>query len=347
AKRGTPGAKSLVNAVLRSVAKEADILRAELESAKPYVRFSLSREIAGLLIKWYGISKAESIASALLGEAKVTARANALRCTRAELKDRLETEGVQSDPGRFSDRSLTLHLNGIPIDSLRAYQDGLFMIQDEAAMMVGILARPRPGQRILDVCAAPGGKSCHMAELSTDDADILALDIHESRLKLIEENAQRLGIKSVRTAISDASDPDRTVVGAPGSYDIVLADVPCSGLGLMKRKPDIRLTSSYDRIMSLLDVQEQILDQSANFVKPGGVLMYSTCTINPDENENRIETFLDRHAQFVPEPLTGDLPVALMSLPRHVREGELGRLLLLPDDDDCDGFFISKMRRVS
>ena len=347
AKRANPGGKSLVNAVLRAIASESDRFFETLQSEKPYVRFSLSREITGLLIKWYGEQKAESIADAFLGEAKVTARVNTLKCTRSELKEALEREGVECEFGRLTDQSLTLGLQGVSVDSLQAYREGLFMIQDEAAMLAGILAGPRPDDRVMDVCAAPGGKSGHMAELSSDRADILALDIHENRLKLIDENRHRLGIRSIRTGISDARNPDPSVTGPEGSYDIVLSDVPCSGLGLLKRKPDIRLTINYERIQALLEVQKDILMKSARYVKPGGVLVYSTCTINPDENGNRVDEFLRECPDFEPEPFERLLPQTLLSDKVHAEEAGNGRILLLPDTDGCDGFFIAKMRRIA
>jgi 16S rRNA (cytosine967-C5)-methyltransferase len=221
------------------------------------------------------------------------------------------------------------------------------MIQDEAAMLAGTLSGARAGDQIMDVCAAPGGKSCHMAELSSDQANILALDIHENRLKLIGENALRLGIQSIHTGISDARNPDGSITGPEKSYDIVLADVPCSGLGLLLRKPDIRLTVTYDRIVALLEVQKEILIESSRFVKPGGVLMYCTCTLNPDENENRVDAFLKEYPEFKPEPLDRLLPPCLMTSSRHAEEAAKGRTLLLPDDDGCDGFFIAKMRRTA
>ncbi len=347
AKIGNPGGKSLVNAVLRAVASESDRIRELLLKAKPYVRFSLSREITGLLIKWYGEQKAQSIADAFFGEATVTARVNTLKCTRRELAEALEQEGVKCKPGRLTDQSLTLDLQGVSVDSLQAYRDGLFMIQDEAATLTGIIACPRPGDRVMDVCAAPGGKSCHMAEISSDRADILALDIHENRLKLIDGNRNRLGIRSIRTGISDAQNPDPSVTGPEESYDIVLCDVPCSGLGLLKRKPDIRLTINYERIQALLEIQKDILMKSARYVKPGGVLLYSTCTINPAENGNRADDFLRACPGFEPDPLDGLLPRILMADKGHAEDARKGRILLLPDTDGCDGFFIARMRRIA
>jgi len=346
-RRGNPGGKSIVNAVLRGIASEAEAIIDGLKSEKPFVRFSLSREITGLLIKWYGEEKAESIANAYFSNAKITARTNVLRCDREKLQKLLEVEGVSCTPGRFTKESLMLELRGIPIDSLRAYREGYFMIQDEAAILAGSLSGVRPGDRIMDVCAAPGGKSCHMAEISGDRADILALDIHENRLKLIGDNAERLGIGSIRTKVSNARDPDISVIGPEKGYDLVLADVPCSGLGLLLRKPDIRLTVTYERIVSLLQVQKEILQQSARFVKPGGTLMYCTCTLNPDENENRVDSFLSDHPEFKSESLDKSLPKILLTSPRHYEESRKGRVLLLPDEDGCDGFFIAKMRRTA
>ena len=306
----------------------------------------MSSEIAGLLIKWYGKDKAESIAAAFFEEAKVTARVNTLRCSRDRLQELLEEEEVESDIGLYSDQALTLRLQGTPLDALKAYRDGLFMIQDEAAMLAGIITDPKPEDRILDLCAAPGGKSCHLAELSNDDAEILATDINESRLELVKQNAKRLGIRSIRTGIADAREPDSSVFGPEESFDLVLADVPCSGLGLLKRKPDIRLTITYERIRALYPIQDEILRNAARYVKKGGCLMYCTCTINPDENENRVAAFLAERSDFRIEPITEIIASKPAFSERHRNEAKEGRLLLLPDEDGCDGFFISKMRRI-
>lgn len=342
-----PGGVGMVNAVLRSIANDADAILGEIETAKFDVKYSLSKEISGLLIKWYGRKKAESIAASFLLQPETTARVNILRNDSQALKEKLEADGAGVQDGRFASQALRLRLGSKSIEELDAFREGLFMIQDEAAMMASVIADPHPGERVLDICSAPGGKSCHLAELSGDQAEIVSLDIHEGRLALVQQNADRLGLSSVRIGVSDATALDLEHPEWIGKFDIVVVDVPCSGLGLLKRKPDIRLTSNYERIMSLLPLQTEILRKASLFVRPGGILVYCTCTINPDENDGQVDLFLSSDSGFVSESFVKLLPQKLIEInQRHTASAEKGRLLLLPDEDGCDGFFIAKMRRT-
>ena len=216
-------------------------------------------------------------------------------------------------------------------------------MQNEAAQIASIIADPQEGTDILDCCAAPGGKSTHMAELTDDKARILSLDINESRLDLIKDNYRRLGISSVDTMCADSTDL-RSALGQM-RFDLVLCDVPCSGLGLMARKPDIRLTISYDRISELLPRQRLILQNASAYVRPGGVLCYCTCTLNRAENEETIQEFLKDHADFVASDITCNLPSTLIMDENREKDAHNGMLTLYPDIDGCDGFFICRLER--
>jgi 16S rRNA (cytosine967-C5)-methyltransferase len=269
-----------------------------------------------------------------------------LRCDTGSLREKLEAEGVFVQDGLFAPQALHLRLGSKSIEELDAFREGLFMIQDEAAMMASVIAGPHPKERILDMCSAPGGKSCHLAELSGDQAEIISLDIHEGRLALVKQNADRLGLTSVKIDVADAVTLDQEHPEWIETFDVVVVDVPCSGLGLLRRKPDIRLSSNYDRIMSLLPLQAEILRKSSLFVRPGGALVYCTCTINPDENDSQVDLFLASDSLFASENFASQLPHKLTEInPGHIVSAEKGRLLLLPDEDGCDGFFIAKMRR--
>jgi tRNA and rRNA cytosine-C5-methylases len=208
------------------------------------------------------------------------------------------------------------------------------MVQGEGAQLASLLAEPKPGQKILDCCSAPGGKSTHMAALSHNEAKITALDVNASRLELVEQNARRLGVTSITTREADS-----TVYDDGNDYDIVLVDAPCSGLGIMGGKPDIRLTITYERIGQIIQKQKEILDNMSSLVKSGGVLLYSTCTINTAENEQQVQDFLARHDDFELYDFDNMLPESLKS------RGSSGMITLLPDVDGCEGFFISRMRR--
>jgi 16S rRNA (cytosine967-C5)-methyltransferase len=341
-----PGGVGMVNAVLRSIAESVDTISGELGTAKFDVRYSLSKEISGLLIKWYGKQKAEAIAASFLEQPETTARVNLLRCNAQSLREKLEAEGAGVQVGRFAQQALRIRLGSKSIEELVAFREGLFMIQDEAAMMASVIADPKPKERILDLCSAPGGKTCHLAELSGNQAEIVSLDIHEGRLALVKQNADRLGLSSVKIDVADALTLDQERPEWIETFDVVLVDVPCSGLGLLRRKPDIRLTANFERIMALLPLQAEILQKSSLFVRPGGALVYCTCTINPDENDGQVDMFLASNSRFASEDISSRLPQKLMDMnPRHIASAEKGRLLLLPDEDGCDGFYIAKMRR--
>lgn len=341
-----PGGVGMVNAVLRSIAKDSDAIIEEIKTAKFDVRYSLSKEISGLLMKWFGKAKAEAIAASFLEQPETTARVNILRSNAQSLREKLEAEGVGVQDGLFAPQALRIRLGSKSIEELDAFRQGLFMIQDEAAMMASVIADPHTKERILDMCSAPGGKSCHLAELSGDQAEIVSLDIHEGRLELVKQNAERIGLSSIKTDVADAVMLDQVHPEWIGTFDVVVVDVPCSGLGLLRRKPDIRITGNFERIMSLLPLQAEILRKSALFVRPGGALVYCTCTINPDENDGQVDMFLASDNLFSPENFASLLPQKLAEAnPGHIDSAKKGRLLLLPDGDGCDGFFIAKMRR--
>lgn len=342
------GSAGLVNAVLRKFADSMENGTIPSEKEKFDVRYSLNRELSGCFIKWFGREKAESVASAMLTSPALCARVNRLRTTPEKLTRILEAEGVDVKPGVFFPDALQLDLLGTPLSTLPSFQDGLFMIQDEAAMMAAYILNPMRGDRILDICSAPGGKACHLAELIGDDGRIIAADIKESRLALVEENQTRLLLRSIDTIVADATKltPDSLPEGCPTRFDSVLADVPCSGLGLLRKKPEIRSTMTYAAIMELVEVQKTILAHAAEFVRPGGTLLYSTCTINPLENQGQMETFLANHPDFAPYPFPERVPEGLgLRASRHKTEANEGYMTLLPDDDACDGFFIARLRR--
>ena len=340
-----PGAAGLVNAVLRRLSAAG---RPELPANKPHLAVGLPPELFGYLKKWYGLEEALAIGRwALESRQTVTVRVNTQKTTVAAAQDQLAAEGITSEPGRYCPEALRLRLSGRSIRSLKAWQQGYLTAQDEAAMLVGHAAAARAGDQIIDLCAAPGGKSAHLAALTADQARILALDASAARLALVDELATRLGIQSIRTAQADATQRDWSQ-DLQGQADLVVADVPCSGLGLLGRKPEIRLTMTHDKIQALLPVQQQILDHAALLVKPGGHLLYSTCTINPQENIDQVTHFLSaQQGIFIAEPLTGLLPHRLLEFPDLKTSAAAGWIQLLPQRHQTDGFFIARLRRIS
>lgn len=217
------------------------------------------------------------------------------------------------------------------LEQLSAFREGRFTVQDAAARLVATVAAPAPEDRVLDVCAAPGGKSFAMAMDRRDRGQILSCDVHPHKLKLIDSGAQRLGITSIRTALADAREEHAAWLE---QADVVVADVPCSGLGIIRKKPDIRYKNPRD-LAQLPAIQGDILENACRYVCPGGVLVYSTCTVLPEENQEIIHVFLSRHPEFRRETFTLPGPVGLCD----------GEATLWPQRLGTDGFYICRMRR--
>jgi 16S rRNA (cytosine967-C5)-methyltransferase len=223
---------------------------------------------------------------------------------------------------------------------LAGYGSGLFQVQGEASQLVGFLLRPQPGERILDACAAPGGKATHIAELMRDNGEITAADISAAGLEKITANARRLGLNAIKTL---AADFDRSLPPnlAAQRFDRVLVDAPCSGLGTLRSHPEIKWQRSAKDVSRLGELQRRILQRAATLLKPGGALVYSTCTLTCEENENVIDEFLASDHAFV-------LDEAAEYLPEQARSLSKGRYFLaLPQRHNTDGFFAARMRKVS
>ncbi len=338
------GAAGMVNGILRRIASHPP----EITDTDFSLYHSLPSWLGSRLIEWLGRPAADLVAEACNVPPPLSIRVNRLRTDSAGLAASLKKEGVESFPGAFHPDALRIELAGRPVTSLAAFAEGLFMVQDEAAMLVSTVAATQPGQTVLDLCAAPGGKSCHMAEMMGDRGRILACDLHPSRLDLIGQNAGRLGLTCIDTRVLDAteaSSPDTTLPMA----DLVLCDVPCSGLGLLARKPDIRLHADPDTLGALVETQRRILQAASERVRPGGTLVYSTCTLNPEENSRQTDAFLaEQGGRFTADGFAGLLPPGLAVRDAAVAGAAAdGRIQLLPGVHGCDGFYISRFRRIS
>lgn len=349
-----------VNVNLRMIA-DSDKNLLDINCYNANVQTSLKPEIFGILKSSYGKDDAISIGKKLLEEPKLSVRLNSRKDFELT-KTSLREDGVEIYDASFMPGSINVSLNQVVLDKTRAWIKGDAFVQNEAAQLVGYIVSGflehnknirdngndrNDNPRIIDVCAAPGGKSTHIAELLDDECEILSLDINESRVKLIEENAERLGLTSICARVKDAtsftsSDEDN------GLYDVVVCDVPCSGLGLMARKPDIRKTITYDRMCELLPIQEDILQKASMKTKKGGLLIYSTCTLNKKENEEQVVAFRERNKNFVQVDLGELLPSKLVA---RVADNPVGAdlaggyITLMPHLDDVDGFFVCAMLR--
>jgi len=331
-------ADKFVNAVLRNYLRGAADLRwpdRRRQSANYLAAvYSFPQWMAERFLTQFGLEQAEQLCQWFNQPSSLWVRTNTLKISRAALKTMLENQGLQVEESRYTPEGLRLS-GAVQLHTLPAFQQGLCTVQDESSILVALAARPQPGQRVLDVCSAPGGKATHMAQLMQNQGEVLACDIHPHRLDLIRENCKRLGVTIVQPLLQDGT---KMVERWRTPFDVVLCDVPCSGLGVLGRRPDARWSKQAEDIAALCEVQRQILDQAAQLVRPGGVLVYSTCTITPEENQQQLEAFLVAHPDFY-------LDTALPSYWPSVGKGAAGFVQFLPMIDDTDGFFIARLMR--
>lgn len=330
-KRGQ--AAGLVNAVLRKLSRNKQALppvpEGDAEKALS-IRYSHPKWLVKRLLALLGRKEAEAFLALDNGVAPLTVQANPLKTTPEALAARLAEEGVSVRAHAWVPGCLELSGTG-DLAALPAFREGLFLVQDPAARLVSLAAGIRPGQRVLDVCAAPGGKSFSAAFAMEDRGEVLACDLHENKLVRIREGAARLGLTSVQT---EAADGREARPAWREAFDTVLVDAPCSGLGIIRKKPDARYKRP-DDLLALPVVQTAILDSAATCVRPGGVLVYSTCTILPEENEQVTAAFLAEHPDFFKDPF---------SLPEPVGKTD-GAVTLWPQRHATDGFYICRMVR--
>lgn len=333
------GAAGLVNAVLRRIAGDETAVRYPSLEQEPIAHIGIVYSHPDWMVaRWidrYGVRDTIALCEFNNTARPVVLRVNRLRATVPEVRRRLETEGVEHQVGDYHPYSLELQ-TGVDVGQLPVHQEGLVQVQDEAASLVSVLVEPQPGERVVDTCAAPGGKTTHMAELMGDQGEILAVDVHEQRLKPLVENCRRLGITCVQTKVADA----RNLPSTPRA-DRVLVDAPCSGLGVLVRRSDARWHKSEADIASLQKLQKEILEAAARIVKPGGRLVYSTCTLEPEENEEVVRWFLRRHSGEFQQ-----LPASTVQIPPGLVDEE-GFYRTLPHEHGIDGGFGAILVRSS
>lgn len=323
-----PKAGALVNAVLRKAATKGT-----LQEPVSYAdRYSHPDELISLLKANLPKGKLEPMLIADNAAPRTVVQVNALRISAEELAERLNREHVSARPHEWMPDCLVLSGTG-SLEQLPAFREGLFYVQDPAAKLSVLCAGlPETGGNALDCCAAPGGKSFAAAIAMGGKGSIVSCDIYPHKTALIENGAARLGLTNITARQQDAS---QVVPEWVGAMDTVIADVPCSGLGIIRKKPDIR----YKNLKELEDLpalQLKILETQASCVRPGGTLLYSTCTVLKRENEDVVSAFLAAHGEFTTEPLP---------LPGVFSKNETGMLTLIPGEYDTDGFFICRLRR--
>ncbi len=339
-KHGHEGAVKFVNGVLRNISRNKENLQYPDKDKAPVQYLSVFySHPAWMVEKWlkdYGRSFTEELLEADNLAPAFTIRVNRLKASREEVMALLQSEGVECEAGVYNDEALSIRGTSA-IEDKMSFKQGYYQVQDESSMLVARIVDPRPGERILDVCSAPGGKTTHMAERMENMGAITARDIHPQKLKLVMESCKRLGIAIVAAEVHNAKVTDEKSIGI---YDRVLVDAPCSGLGVIGRKPDLRWKKSPEDFNGLAVIQQEILEASSRCVRPGGVLVYSTCTINKSENNQVVEAFLSKNADFCLESISKLLPEVLRD-----DATDRGYLSLYPNLHHTDGFFIARMRR--
>ena len=340
-KHGHAGTVKFVNGVLRNVSRRFKEIQFPGLEDNPVEHISLRYSHPAWMVKrWleeFGPMDTIALCRANNEPAPNTVRTNTLKTTRPELAERLQREGLTVRETAYAPEGLNIE-GFFSLGSLAAFKEGLFQVQDESSMLAGRALAPAPGSTVIDACSAPGGKTTHLAQLMENRGEILAVDIHPHKLALITENCTRLGINIIEGLTGDARElPEKLYNRA----DFLLVDAPCSGLGVLRRRPDARWRKEPGQLPAIVKLQAEILDGASRCVKEGGVMVYSTCTITREENWGQVEDFLARHPEFEPEDLTSLLPSEMDF------EGTLARgyLQILPHRHGMDGFFIARMRK--
>ena len=324
-----PRSAGLVNGVLRSLVRQKDSLEPPED---PAVRYSHPQWLADLFTRRLGREEAAALMAANNGEPPTCAQVNTTRATVEEVTDSLRAEGVEVQPHPWLPNCLLLSHTG-SLEELTAFREGLFYIQDAAAKLAVLAADPREGMDVLDACAAPGGKSFAAAIAMWGEGKVVSCDIHPHKMDLIQAGAKRLGLDCITAEVLDGRECKEEFLDR---FDLVLADVPCSGLGIIRKKPDIRYKDPKP-LEGLPRVQKAILDNVCRYVRPGGVLLYATCTLLERENEDVVRAFLDKHKDFTLERF---------QVPGDFEGAREGMVTCWPHRHGTDGFFFAKLRRM-
>lgn len=336
-KHGHKGTIGFVNGVLRNINRNKDeFMKIDVKSKSEYIsiKYSHPKWMVDRWVKEFGEEFTEDLCMINNSKPELNIRVNNLKITKDKLKDILEEKDFMIRDGKYAKDTIIVE-NPSRITELKEFKQGHFFIQDESSSLVGEIMDPKPNSIVLDICSAPGGKATHIAEIMGNKGKVLSRDIHENKLELIEENAKRLGIKIIETKASDARKRDESLVDIA---DYLLIDAPCSGFGLIRRKPEIKWNRKEKDVDELIDIQYQILNNAKDYLKVGGTLIYSTCTIENDENINMIKRFLDENENFKLVNIEKNLTNR-----DNIETLKDGYFQLYPHIHGTDGFFIGKM----
>lgn len=333
---GHEGVARLTNAVLRALQRDDDPLAVPQDD--PIQALGLRHSLPDWIVRRWadqlGLPEAERLARAANLSLPLTLRVNTLRTSRDALLERLAEHGIAAAASRVDPDGVRLP-EAVPVARIPGYNEGDWYIQGEAAMLVSRIVDPRPGETVADLGAAPGGKTTHLAALMGNQGRIVAVDPHEGRLGLLSANARRLGVTVIAPRVQDGT----TTLGE--CVDRALVDAPCSGFGVMYRKADLRWRSTPEEVDALPGLQRRILEAIAPDIRPGGILVYATCTVNRPENQDVVRGFLQAHPDFAPSDLRGWLPEDW----RADTELDGSMIQLVPHRHDVEGFFIARLER--
>lgn len=323
-----PRSPALVNGILRAFCRQAE----QLPQPEAYsIRYSHPQWLVDLLDEALCHEGVEALLACNNSEPPTTIQTNDLQSSAPDLRRELEQQGVQVEPHPWLEGCFYLRKTG-DLEQMEAFRTGKFLVQDAASRLAVLAADPRPGMQVLDACAAPGGKSFRAGIQMKDQGTILSCDIHAGKIKEIKKGARRLGLHGIQAMTANAKENH---ADWQGRFDLVLCDVPCSGLGIIRKKPDIRWKEP-EPLKGLPMVQRAILNNQSHYVKPGGVLFYSTCTVLKRENEEVVQQFLHTHPEFQLEKFV--LPGSIGLVPK-------GYITLWSHIHGTDGFFMAKMRK--
>ena len=345
--KGLQGLSGFANGVLRNVARNREQWNTDAgypdKKSTPVkylsIRYSLPEWLCRYFVEQYGARTAEKIAEGSLRNPQTTIRCNTTKLSKEDLKKRLTEQGFTVEDGVYAKDALSLS-DYDALEKIPEFTGGYFQVQDESSMLVAELAGVKKDDLVLDVCSAPGGKAIHAANLleTLGGGTVISRDVSDKKTALIKENTDRLQVKNISVQVADATVPDESMTE---KADVVIADLPCSGIGIMAKKPEIRYRMTEENRKELVKLQKEMLAVVHRYVKPGGILMYSTCTINIEENEQQAKEICEKYG-FVPAMNEVSVPEKLQM---DVQEN--GWLQLLPGIHACDGFFIARLKKVN
>lgn len=339
---GHSASSGYVNGVLRNIVRNVDniVYPHKSRDIEEYfsVKYSYPLWMVRNWLKIYGEEFTGGFLEAGNDTPPFTVRINTLLITKEKFIEELKREEFEVEEGLYLKEAVNIK-NPSGVQSMDAFKKGYFQVQDESSMLVAKVLDPKENDTVLDVCGAPGGKSTHIAQIMKNKGLVISRDIHEHKIKLIGDSASRLGIKNIKTECFDATVFDSSL---EGKIDRVLVDAPCTGYGIIRRKPDIKWVRKEEDKFEICGIQKKILNISSKYVKPGGVLVYSTCTTEPMENEDMVKVFLKENKEFYLDDISSFLPHGLKK-----ESAKEGYIQIYPHTDKIDGFFICRMRKRS